>query len=147
MRTVRFSIGLFALAILASAVVPAHAAPSAVGPVADTRFGIAEGFRNPSVMADIGAGWERVVLSWADIQPNGPDDFSWLGRTLPPRALAGELTQDPLLHAWHETGAHHPCCTKSAIHAASRTSVLRPGTALRCWALTTSSSKCPSSRV
>jgi len=57
----------------------------------DTRFGVAEGFRNPSVMADIGAGWERVVLSWADIQPDGPDDFSWLGRTLPPRALESEL--------------------------------------------------------
>ena len=59
----------------------------------DPRFGIAEGFRNPGVMADIGAGWERVVLSWADIQPDGPDDFSWLGRTLPPRVLAGELNR------------------------------------------------------
>lgn len=57
----------------------------------DPRFGIAEGFRNARMMADIGAGWERVVLSWADIQPDGPDDFSWLGRTLPPQALAGEL--------------------------------------------------------
>ena len=52
----------------------------------DPHFGIAEGFRDPTVMADIGAGWERVVLSWADIQPDGPDDFSWLGRTLPARA-------------------------------------------------------------
>jgi hypothetical protein len=59
----------------------------------DPRFGISEGFRNAGVMADIGAGWERVVLSWADIQPDGPDDFSWLGRTLPPRALAGELNR------------------------------------------------------
>jgi hypothetical protein len=59
----------------------------------DPRFGIAEGFRDSAVMADIGAGWERVVLSWADIQPNGPDDFSWLGRTLPPRALADELNR------------------------------------------------------
>jgi hypothetical protein len=59
----------------------------------DPHFGIAEGFRDPPVMADIGAGWERVVLSWADIQPDGPDDFSWLGRTLPPPALAGELNR------------------------------------------------------
>jgi hypothetical protein len=44
-------------------------------------------------MADIGAGWERVVLSWADIQPDGPNDFSWLGRSLPPAALAGELNR------------------------------------------------------
>ena len=41
-----------ALGIVASVVLPAYAAPS----VADTRFGIAEGFRNPSVMAEIGAG-------------------------------------------------------------------------------------------
>jgi hypothetical protein len=45
------------------------------------------------MMADIGAGWERIVLSWADIQPNGPDDFSWLGRTVPPPAVAGELNR------------------------------------------------------
>jgi len=59
----------------------------------DPRFGIAEGFRDPTLMADIGAGWERVVLSWADIQPAGPDDFSWLGRTLPPQSLADQLHQ------------------------------------------------------
>jgi hypothetical protein len=59
----------------------------------DPRFGVAEGFRDPQLMADLGAGWERVVLSWADIQPDGPGDFSWLGRTLPPRALAGELNR------------------------------------------------------
>ncbi len=59
----------------------------------DPRFGIAEGFRDSTVMADVGAGWERVVLSWADIQPDGPDDFSWLGRTIPPRAVAGELNR------------------------------------------------------
>jgi hypothetical protein len=59
----------------------------------DPRFGVSEGFRDAPVMADVGAGWERVVLSWADIQPNGPDDWSWLGRTLPPRAVAGELNR------------------------------------------------------
>ncbi len=59
----------------------------------DPRFGIAEGFRNPALMADIGTGWERMVVSWADIQPDGPDDFSWLGRTIPPRALAMELNR------------------------------------------------------
>jgi len=59
----------------------------------DPRFGISEGFRDPQVMAEIGAGWERIVLSWADIQPDGPDDFSWLGRTVPPRSLADELNR------------------------------------------------------
>src|SRR5438105_199751 len=58
------------------------AAPTPVGrpptptptpaPRLDPHFGIAEGFRDPELMAEIGAGWERVILSWADIQPNGP---------------------------------------------------------------------------
>ncbi|MBV9582634.1 MAG: hypothetical protein JO057_28960 [Chloroflexi bacterium] len=81
----------------------------------DPRFGIAEGFRDPSGMADIGAGWERVVLSWADIQPSGPSDFSWLGRTLPPEALAGELNRGVKLAgllqftpAWAATDPNDP---------------------------------------
>jgi hypothetical protein len=57
----------------------------------DPRFGIAEGFRRPERMAETRAGWDRVVLSWPDIQPDGPDDFRWLGRTIPPAALAAEL--------------------------------------------------------
>ncbi|MDQ3811628.1 MAG: hypothetical protein M3336_15210, partial [Chloroflexota bacterium] len=71
--------------------VPPALEPTPTAVTLDPHFGIAEGFRNSAMMAEIGAGWERVVLSWADIQPDGPDDFSWLGRTLPPRALAGEL--------------------------------------------------------
>jgi hypothetical protein len=93
MRAVRLSIGLFALAMVAGAVVPVYAAPAAVGPVADTRFGIAEGFRNPSVMADIGAGWERLVLPWDQIQPDKPGDFSKLGQTLTRGQLQIELNR------------------------------------------------------
>ena len=66
-------------------------------------------------MADIGAGWERVVISWADIQPNGPDDFSWLGRTLPPKAVAAELNRGQRLAGllqftpdWAATNADDP---------------------------------------
>src|ERR1700704_1055473 len=91
MRTVRFSIGFFALAIVASAVMPAYAAPSLVLPVADSRFGIAEGFRNPGVMADLGAGWERLVLPWDQIQPDKPGDFSKLGQTLTKNQIQIEL--------------------------------------------------------
>jgi hypothetical protein len=79
--------------MVAGAVVPAYAAPAAVGPVADTRFGIAEGFRNPSVMADIGAGWERLVLPWDQIQPDKPGDFSKLGQTLTRGQLQIELNR------------------------------------------------------
>src|SRR5215831_4260281 len=38
-----------------------------------------------------------------------------------------------------------PCASRSAIHAASRTSVLRPGTVRMCWALASTSSTSPSS--
>jgi hypothetical protein len=92
--------------------------PPPLEPVAsslDPRFGIAEGFRNPAVMADIGAGWQRVVVSWADIQPDGPDDFSWLGRTIPPQAVAGELRRGVRLAGliqftpdWAATNARDP---------------------------------------
>jgi hypothetical protein len=57
----------------------------------DVRFGVAEGYRNPVVMSALGAGWERIVLMWSDVQPDGPDDFTRLGRTFPPRTLLGEI--------------------------------------------------------
>ena len=44
-------------------------------------------------MADIGAGWERLILPWDQIQPNGPGDFSKLGQTLSASALQGELNR------------------------------------------------------
>ncbi|MCA1646067.1 MAG: hypothetical protein LC797_11580 [Chloroflexi bacterium] len=91
MRTVRFSTGLFALAVVASAVAPAYAAPAAIGPVADTRFGVAEGFRNPTVMADLGAGWERLILPWDQVQPDRPGDFSKLGQSLTKSQIQIEL--------------------------------------------------------
>ena len=93
MRAVRFSIGLFALAVVAGSVVPANAAPAAVGPVSDTRFGVAEGFRNPKVMADIGAGWERLILPWDQIQPDRAGDFSHLGQSLPKAQLQTEINR------------------------------------------------------
>jgi hypothetical protein len=93
MRTNRFLITLFALATLAGTSLPAYAAPANVGPVADTRFGVAEGFRNPGVMADIGAGWERLILPWDQIQPDKPGDFSHLGQTLTRGQIETELNR------------------------------------------------------
>ena len=68
---------------------PDNFPPGVVAP--DVRFGIADGFRNASTMEAIGAGWERVVLSWSQIQPYGPDDFSWLGNTLPTQPLQADV--------------------------------------------------------
>ncbi len=91
MRPYRFLISLFALATIAGSVVPAFAAPSNVGPTADTRFGVAEGFRNPGVMADMNVGWERLILPWDQIQPDKAGDFSHLGQSLPKAQLQIEL--------------------------------------------------------
>src|SRR2546421_374579 len=81
------------LAIIAATVVPAYAESSAAPGVADARFGIAEGVRNPSVMADIGAGWERLILPWDQIQPSKAGDFSHLGQTLPRAKVQAELNR------------------------------------------------------
>src|SRR2546429_6395575 len=88
MRAAKFVSSLFTLAIIAAAVMPAYA-----DTVADTRFGIAEGFRNPSVMTDIGAGWERLILPWDQIQPDQPGDFSKLGQTLTRNQIQTELNR------------------------------------------------------
>jgi hypothetical protein len=66
------------------------------GPVAqqqqlDTRFGIAESLASPSAMADIGAGWTRVLLAWHHIQSNNPYDYWGFGRVLREPVLDAEV--------------------------------------------------------
>ena len=93
MRTLRYVLNsLFTVAVVAATTLPASAEPAAA-PAADTRFGIAEGFRNPTVMADIGAGWERLILPWDQIQPDRPGDWSHLGQTLPRDKVQAELNR------------------------------------------------------
>jgi hypothetical protein len=65
--------------------------PAAAAPSLDPRSGIAEGFRNAGAMADIHAGWERLILAWDQIQPSGADDFSHLGITISDSQLRAEL--------------------------------------------------------
>src|SRR5438067_11910353 len=88
----KLSSSLIAAAALSATIVPAHAAPAAA-PIADTRFGVAEGFRNPGVMADIGAGWERLILPWDQIQPDKPGDFRHLGQSLTRGQIQTELNR------------------------------------------------------
>ena len=71
----------------------APAAIVAAGPRLDTRFGIAQGFEDSGLMAELHGGWERVVLPWDEIQPDGPDDFGHLGMTLPADRLATEVNR------------------------------------------------------
>jgi hypothetical protein len=68
-------------------------APAQAQPSLDTRLGIAEGFRNPSVMADTQAGWQRLVIPWDQVQPDGPGDFSGLGITISDDDLQTELNR------------------------------------------------------
>lgn len=86
---------------LADAFAPAPAEPSKLTIAAraearlplDQHFGVAEGFRDPGTMTELGMGWERIVLPWDDIQPRSADDFSRLGKTFPPDKLASELAR------------------------------------------------------
>jgi hypothetical protein len=72
---------------------------SRAAPDLDTRLGVAEGWRNPTAMADVQAGWERIILPWDQIQPNGPGDFSNLGRT-----IAADQVQNQLNRGEHLVG-------------------------------------------
>jgi hypothetical protein len=93
MRAAKLLSSLFSLAIVVGTVVPAHAEPSNATVAVDTRFGIAEGYRNPSVMADIGGGWERLILPWDQIQPDKAGDFSHLGQSLTRNQVQSELNR------------------------------------------------------
>jgi len=91
MRPISLLISLFALATITGSGLPAIAAPARVGPTADTRFGVAEGFRNPGAMADINVGWERLILPWDQIQPDRAGDFGHLGESLTKAQLQTEI--------------------------------------------------------
>jgi hypothetical protein len=81
-----FSCLALALALLLLSTSSAGAAP-----FLDPRLGVAEGFRNPGAMTDIQAGWERLILPWDQIQPDGPGDFSHLGITISDSELESEI--------------------------------------------------------
>ncbi len=79
------------LPLLLTALLIPRAASAQPAPHLDSRLGIAEGFRDPAAMADIHAGWERLVLPWDQIQPDGAGDFSHLGSTISDAQLQAEL--------------------------------------------------------
>lgn len=93
MRSRCVSIAL-ALTIVGTTLVPgASAEPTTAPNPPDVRFGIAEGFRNPAVMSEIGPGWSRLVFGWDQIQPDRQGDFTRLGMTLPAATLQAELSR------------------------------------------------------
>ena len=57
-------------------------------PPGDIRFGVIESFEDPAAAARLGAAWTRIRFQWADVQPDGPDDWE---PPLDDEALAAEL--------------------------------------------------------
>jgi len=41
----------------------------------DERFGVIESYEDPARAGQLGAAWTRVRFQWADVQPDGPDDW------------------------------------------------------------------------
>jgi len=56
------------LAVMAT---PGHADPNI-----DPRFGVVQAFEAPQAADEVEVGWERLFFSWADLQPNGPEDWN-----------------------------------------------------------------------
>ena len=81
-------------AFTASGAAPlASVTPAAATPLLDARFGVADGFEDSGLMAELHGGWERVVIPWDEVQPDGPGDFSHLGMTLPADRLGTEISR------------------------------------------------------
>src|SRR5579864_2494185 len=78
---------------LALAMLLLRTSSAGAAPFLDPRLGVAEGFRNPGAMTDIQAGWERLILPWDQVQPDGPGDFSHLGITISDNQLQTELNR------------------------------------------------------
>jgi hypothetical protein len=54
----------------------------------DGRFGVIESYDDPAAATRLGAAWTRVRFQWADVQPDGPDEWQ---PPLEDDALAAEL--------------------------------------------------------
>ena len=42
----------------------------------DPRFGAVEAYLAPELAADLGIGWDRMIISWSGRQPESPDDWN-----------------------------------------------------------------------
>lgn len=49
--------------------------PSSAERPTDIRFGVIESYEDPARASQLGAAWTRVRFQWADVQPDGPDDW------------------------------------------------------------------------
>lgn len=75
------------LSVLALSLLPA--ASGQAQSARDLHFGISASSLNPPAAVQLGEGWDRVVLPWSALQPNGPDD--WDATYFPDALLQDEL--------------------------------------------------------
>src|SRR5512147_2079656 len=99
-------------AILAACLLPlVSSSPLHAQPSPDPRFGVVEGFRDPTSAKDLNFGWERILFYWSELQPNGPDDWNifhvedgWISAALANgRQVIGLLENTP---RWATDGAN-----------------------------------------
>ena len=59
------------------------------------RFGVIESTQSPDEADSLGVGWTRLIFHWAELQPDGPDDwrpeigFEQLEREMAAEAMVG----------------------------------------------------------
>jgi len=71
------------------AAVPTRQVPPVASSAPGPRYGIAEAYRSDAA-SQLGYSWERLIFSWADIQPGGPDDWR-ADLYFPPQLLQQEI--------------------------------------------------------
>jgi len=73
-RRAGLAFALAGIGLLICQALPAPASAQTAPP--DRRFGAIEAFRDPVAAAEVGVGWDRILLYWSELQPNGPDDWN-----------------------------------------------------------------------
>ncbi|MBI1258351.1 MAG: hypothetical protein GC204_12840 [Chloroflexi bacterium] len=66
------------LPILSMIMVSAQEATPEAASGETSPFGVVEGFWLPDEVCALGAGWERIIFDWSQIQPNSADDWNTL---------------------------------------------------------------------
>ncbi len=88
----------------------------------DGRFGFVEAYVAPDLARRAGAGWERLLFSWNDIQPGGPQDWNpfWFQDSILQGELARGITVVGVLlntPAWARSNpAHGPAAVPKGLY-------------------------------
>jgi hypothetical protein len=66
---------IYILCVLCAFAVQSSPTEAQVDPTLANPFGVVEGFWMADQACALGVGWERIIFDWAQIQPDGPDDW------------------------------------------------------------------------